>query len=124
MLITLVKDCLSYTCGNYTFTKETSSLEVPDDVGAYLLSTGNFKAGEAPAEAKEKTDDTPTITTGNFKQETSAPAPVDGVSDVSAMTASELNALAKELGVEFPANAKKDEKIEILSNFLGAKGEE
>lgn len=114
-----LKSGMSYTYGKFVATKDKPVIEVPDNVGNYLISTGRFLPTDGAEDVKNEVSST--ITTADFTKETVTST--SEIPDVSKMTVEELNALASELGVEFPAAAKKTEKIEILTSFLNKKDE-
>lgn len=115
MTINLIKGC-SYSYDKYIATKAKPSIDVPDNVAEYLLSTGHFSANLSVENNKPET---PTITTvdvptkGNEKSDEEPTA-----MSVENMSTKEINALAKELGVEFAEGDKKPEKIAKLNEFL------
>lgn len=117
-----LKSGMSYTYGKFVATKDKPVIEVPDNVGNYLISTGRFLPTDGAEDVKNEVSST--ITTADFTKETgTSTSEIPEVPDVSKMTVEEINALASELGVEFPAAAKKTEKIKILTSFLNKKDE-
>lgn len=125
MYIQLKKGLFSYSYKGYIATRTKPLIEVPTEVGAYLLSTGRFTAIQGVSDKVQK-DENPTLTTSDLTQQdtTASETHMSEIPDISSMKVEELNMLAESLGVEFPENAKKPERIEILTNFLNKKGEE
>ena len=120
MIIYLIKGG-SYSYDKYVATKENPSIDVPDNVAEYLLSTGYFSANSLVQKNKPNT---PTITTKDVPT-TGEKQSEEGQSAVNVenMSTKEINALAKELGVEFAEGDKKPEKIAKLNEFLNKKEE-
>lgn len=111
--------CMSYTYDKFSATKDKPVIEVPDDVGAYLISTGRF-ALFSIIETPNIMPETPTIKTSDFEssKEKSSTAESPEAPNILKMKVTELDELASQLGIEFKNGLSKSEKIEKISAFL------
>lgn len=120
MKIHLVKG-RSYLYGKYIATKEKPTIDVPNDIAEYLISTGHFTSNSVTKEEK-KSEPPAAIKTGFNANDSKSEVAQEF--DVNKMRIEEINALAEELGVEFAAGDKKAEKIAKLNKYLNNKPEE
>lgn len=109
--------CMSYTYDKFSATKDKPVIEVPDDVGVYLISTGRFARKE---ETPTTQSGNPTISTSDFTTSDTKPSTteINEAPSISKMKVAELDALALQLGIKFEDGLSKSEKIERISAFI------